>query len=404
MTPQKHRSGEADFRRASVALFAAGMSTFALLYVAQPLMPDFASSFRVSPTVSALTLAVTTGSLALALIPAGWLSDEVGRVPVMIGSVLLGSLLGLAAAFAPSFPFLLALRALQGIALAGLPAVAMAYLTEEIHPVSLGLSIGLYVGGNALGGMLGRLIAGGLAALGGWRLGLAGVAIFGLACALTFIRLLPRSANFRRRRFQPRLVGRSLAAHVAEPGLLRLDLMGALLMGAFVAIYNGMGFRLAAAPYDLGQLALAAVFLVYPIGSFSAATAGRLSDRVGRRTVLPIAVLLFASGLALTAAHSLALVVVGLTVLTAGFFASHSVASSWVGRRAPESAAQAASIYLFAYYVGSSISGPLAGDAWSSAGWIGVMTLAGSMLVAALAVSLRLRVTPAVAGRTVPAG
>jgi YNFM family putative membrane transporter len=184
---------------------------------------------------------------------------------------------------------------------------------------------------------------------------------------------------------------------LSDPGLLRLDAIGALLMGAFVAIYNGVGFRLAAAPYGLGQAALAAIFLIYPIGSLSSASAGRLADRIGRRAVLPIGLLVFVTGLALTAASSLVLIVLGLAVLTAGFFAGHSVASSWVGRRARGSAAQASALYLLAYYGGSSVFGPLAGSAWSSGGWGEVMALAGVLLAVALVIAVRLRGTPPLA-------
>jgi YNFM family putative membrane transporter len=227
--------------------------------------------------MASLSLAVSTATLGLALLPAGWLSDAVGRTPVMIGSVTLASLLGLACAVAPSFPVLLLLRALQGIALAGLPAVGMAYLSEEIHHDSLGHSMDLYIGGNAIGGMLGRLIAGGLADVGGWRLAVAGVGALGVVCAAIFVRCLPASQHFRARRFSPAALRASLRVQLTDPGLLRLDVIGALLMGAFVAIYNGVGFRLHAAPYGLGQAALAAIFLIYPIGSLSSATAGRLA-------------------------------------------------------------------------------------------------------------------------------
>lgn len=389
-----HRAGEPGFRRAAVALFSAGVATFALLYAPQPIMPALSRAFGVSPAVSSLSLAVTTAALGLALIPAGWLSDSVGRRPLMTGSVLASSVLGLAAAAAPSYPLLLVLRALQGVALAGLPAVAMAYLTEEIHRASLGLSVGLYIGGNAIGGMLGRLLTGGLTEAAGWRAGLAGVAVLGFACAAIFARMLPASRNFTPSPCRPRRLAHRVRVHVTEPGLLRLNAIGALLMGTFVAVYNGLGFRLSAAPFHLGQTALAAVFLVYPIGSASSAWSGRLADRIGRRAVLPAGIVLTAAGLGLTAAHALPLIIAGIAILTAGFFAGHSVASSWVGRRASGSAGQASALYLLSYYAGSSIAGPLAGDAWSHAGWAGVMALAGILLCAALASALSLRRTP----------
>jgi YNFM family putative membrane transporter len=317
---------------------------------------------------------------------------------------VLASALGLAGALAPSFALLLVLRGLEGLALAGLPAVAMAYLTEEVHPQALGGAVGLYIGGNAIGGMVGRLLAGGLAEIGGWRAGVAGVAAMGVLCALVLIKVLPASRNFRPRRgMSTRDALRRLRAPLADPGLLRLNAMGALLMGTFVAVYNGLGFRLAAEPFGLSPAALALVFLVYPVGSASSASAGRLADRFGRRTVLPLGVLLTFGGLALTATASLPLIIVGIATLTAGFFAGHSVASSWVGRRAAGSAGQASALYLLAYYAGSSIAGPLAGTAWTMDHWNGVLAIAGVMLAGALLVSLRLRRTPPLVVAAAPA-
>jgi YNFM family putative membrane transporter len=389
-----YRSSDAGFRRLAAALFAAGLGTFALLYSTQALLPVLAHDFGVSPAMSALTLAVTTAAVGVGLLPAAWLSDAVGRTRVMGWSLGLSSSLGLLSALAPSFGVLLVVRALEGLALAGLPAVAMAYLTEEVHPESLGGAVGLYIGGNAIGGMAGRLIAGGLCDLGGWRVAVGGVALMGVASAATLLWLLPDSRNFTPRPSRGRDALARLRAPLADPGLLRLNAMGALLMGTFVAVYNGLGFRLAAEPFHLSPAVLSLVFLVYPIGSASSASAGRLADRVGRRTVLPLGVLLTLGGLALTATPSLPLIVVGIATLTAGFFAGHSVASSWVGRRAAGAAGQASALYLLAYYAGSSIAGPLAGTAWTMDHWNGVLVMAGVLLAVALVVSLRLRRTP----------
>src|SRR3954470_18828371 len=151
-----YRSGDPGFRRLAAALFAAGLGTFALLYSTQALLPVLSRDFGVSPAMAALSLAVTTAGVGLGLLPAAWLSDAIGRTRVMGLSLVCSSALGLVGALAPTFGVLLAVRGLEGLALAGLPAVAMAYLTEEVHPEALGGAVGLYIGG-----MLGRLLAGG---------------------------------------------------------------------------------------------------------------------------------------------------------------------------------------------------------------------------------------------------
>ena len=168
-------AGTPTFRRARLALAVAGFSTFATLWCVQPLMPEFAAEFAVSPAQSALALSLPTGMLAFALLVAGAVSDSLGRKAVMVASLLGSGVLGVLGALAPDWHALLAVRALEGVALAGLPAVAMAYIGEEVEPRATGLMMGLYIGGTALGGMCGRMLTALVADVANWRVAMAAV-------------------------------------------------------------------------------------------------------------------------------------------------------------------------------------------------------------------------------------
>ncbi|MCW2810251.1 MAG: Major facilitator superfamily [Friedmanniella sp.] len=388
--PEPYRAGQTGYRRASLALFVAGIAVFALLYAPQPLLPQLRERFAVSPAAATLSISLTTLGLALGLLVAGPVSERFGRTRLLTASLVLATVLGVACAFSPTWPVLLTLRAAEGLALAGLPAVGVAYLSEELHPGVAGQATGLYVGGNALGGMAGRLLAGGLADLGGWRWAVGGIAVLAAVCTVVVLVLLPPS-----RRFVPAppglgVVARATRGVVSDPVLLGLYALAALLMGAFVAVYNALAFRLAAPPYTLSAALAGLVFLVYALGSVASTLAGRAADRVGRRRVVPVCVLVMLAGLLATGLTPLAALVAGLTVMTIGFFAAHGVASGWVAARATaggRATAQAASAYLFAYYVGSSVAGSLVGRAWSEHGWAGVQALTGALVLAAVLVS-----------------
>nr|WP_197704525.1 MFS transporter [Jatrophihabitans sp. GAS493] len=389
------RVGDPGFRRIVVALFVAGVATFALLYAPQPLLPLLAADFDVTPAAATLTLSLSTLALGISMIAAAAISDRTGRTKLMFGSLLSASAIGLATAAAPTWDTLLALRLLEGVALAGLPAVAMAYLRDEIHPEAHARATGLYIGGTALGGMLGRILSGLLADLGGWRLATAGIGLLGLACAVTVIALLPPSQNFVP---QAGWSAGQLGVLLSAP-MLPLYAVGGLMMGSFVAVYNAMSFRLAAAPYLLSAGVAGLVFFVYPIGSIGSALAGRVADRVGRAQVVLAGIGITALGVLLTVESSLVWVVIGLGVMTGGFFAAHGVASGWVTARAHRIGApvgMAASLYLFSYYLGSSIFGSLAGARWAAQGWSGVVVM--SLLLIAASAGLAL-----VAGRHSPA-
>jgi MFS transporter, YNFM family, putative membrane transport protein len=394
--------GSSEFARTNLAMFAAGFSTFALMYCVQPLLPVFSHEFNVTPTQSSLSLSLTTAFLAVAMLVVSSLSEAWGRKPVMVASLLTSAVLTVVSGLMPGWREFLLVRSIEGIALSGLPAVAMAYLTEEMDVRSIGLAMGLYIGGSALGGMSGRLLAGVLTDFVSWRLAMGVIGGFGILAGLIFWRSLPASKRFQAR---PLALGGLLASirdHLRDQGLPWLFAEGFLLMGSFVTVYNYIGYRLMAAPYHLSQASVGAIFAVYLVGIVSSAWVGDLASRLGRRNVLWTMIVVMLAGVGLSLLGSLVAIIAAIAVLTFGFFGAHSVLSSWVGLRARHARAQASSLYLFFYYLGSSVVGSCGGLFWSASGWLGVAASIGVLLLAALAVSFRLVVLQPI-GPVVPA-
>ena len=387
-----HRRGEPAFRRMLLALSAAGVATFGLLYTAQPLLPLLSAAFRVEPAAASLAVSAATGALALGLPVAGALADRVGRKTVMAAALFAAAGLTVAAAFAPAWPVLIALRALMGLGLAGVPAVAMAYVSAETDRDSAGHAMGLYVAATASGGMLGRLGSGFAAEAVGWRGALLLTGLAGAAVATVFVLSLPpprtRAARAGGGGLREEL--RAAREALADPRRRGLFLQGFLLMGAFVTVYNYLPFRLAAPPYRLGQAALSAVFALYACGIAASSATGAAVARLGRGPTLLGAVALTGAGLALTLLAPLWAVVTGVGVFTFGFFAAHATASGWVGERGGGGRATGASLYLLAYYGGSSVLGTAGGWLWSGGGWPGVALGVGAVLAIAFAGALGL--------------
>ncbi|MGT2480884.1 MFS transporter [Methylobacterium oryzae CBMB20] len=346
------RSGTPVFRRTALALAAAGFSTFAVLYAVQPLLPIYADDFGVAPAESSLALSLPCGLLAVALLVVSPLSEVWGRKPVMLASLFASALLTIVAALVPGWHGFPALRALAGLTASGLPAVAMAYLAEEMDAQAIGLSMGLLVGGNALGGMSGRLISGIMADHVGWRVGLATIGVLALAAALAFWRWLPPARNFVPRRMAWREVPGSFGHHFRDAGLPWLFTEAFPLMGGFVCIYNYIGFRLLDPPLLAEpRRVIGLIFSVYVAGMVSSPVTGELaSHRFGLAASCGSPRASGLAGILMTLSQHLALIIAGIVVTTIGFFGAHSVASSWVGRRAVRDRAQASSIYLCLYY------------------------------------------------------
>ncbi|MFM0059722.1 MFS transporter [Paraburkholderia phytofirmans] len=384
--------GTRAYWRASIALLFAGYATFSLLYCVQPLLPSFSTAFNVTPAQSSLSLSLTTAALALAVFVAGFVSEGWSRHKLMTLSLTLSALLTIGVSIAPQWHQLLVLRTLEGLALGGVPAVAMAYLAEEVHPDGLGLAMGLYVGGTAIGGMAGRVITGVVADLFSWRVAIGTIGVLGILSMLAFRALLPPSRHFVPRRGLGFTHHRTaLLKQFTRPGLSLLFLLSFVLMGSFVTLYNYIGYRLLAPPYQLNQTEIGAIFVVYLTGVVASPWSGRMADTFGRARVLIASLLLMVLGLALTLLHPLAAIAAGIACVTFGFFAGHSVASSWVGRLAKDAKGQAAALYLLAYYIGSSVVGSYGGHVWAGFGWNGVAGLVGVLLVIGLVAAMRLR-------------
>ena len=391
-------AGSQEFRRINRAMAFGGFSVFALLYCVQPLMPLLAQDFSLTPAQSSLALSVSTATLAVALLASGSVADRIGRKQLMVASMVGGALLTLLSAFALDYTQLVGVRVLLGFVLGGLPAVAMAYLSDEIEGTSLGLAMGTYISGSAFGGMSGRVLSSVISDFVSWRIALGLLGAAGLYAAWEFSRSLPPSRHGETKRARGPGFLDGLRTHLADEGLPWLFVLPFLLMGCFVSLYNYISYRLLAPPFGLSQSAVGAVSLLYLLGMFSSMWAGKLADRLGRRNVLWLFMGVMIAGLLVTLHDSVIAIVLGTGLATFGFFAAHSVTSSWVGRRARAPQALASGIYLFCYYLGSSVVGWFTGYVWEHWGWPGVVAVLGALLGVGMGIALRLRwLAPAVA-------
>lgn len=381
-----HPKGSAAYRRLLAALAFAGVATFAQLYSTQAVLPIMATDLRITAAEAALTISLATVGLAITVIPWSFLADRIGRVRAMTLGISAATVLGLLAPLAATFPILLGLRLLEGMALGGIPAIAIAYLNEEVHKAHAALAAGTYVAGTTLGGLAGRLVAGPVGELWGWRAAALAVSGLAAAAAVLFLVLVPKARGFTAARASGfRGAARTLGGHLRNPRLLALYVQAFLLMGGFVAVYNYLGFRLSGDPFGLPATVISLIFVAYLSGTVTSRLAGGLTLRFGRRTILLGGILLMAAGLALTLTQVLVLILAGLLVFTGGFFAAHSIGAGWTGGIATTGRAQASSLYNLAYYLGSSAIGWAGGLVFQSFGWTALaLTVIGLACTAAV--------------------
>jgi|SRR5690625_399990 len=384
-----HAPRTTGFRRLMAGLFFAGVATFAQLYSPQGLLPLISADLDVTADQAALLISASTIGLALAVIPWSFVGDRLGRKPAMTISIIAACVFGVGATLAPSFGLILAFRVLEGVALGGVPALAMAYLNEEVHPAATGESAGTFIAGTVIGGLIGRIVAAPLGEWYHWRIGMAAVLLLAVASAVCFLLLTPTARKFQPMTTSLRNAITSITTNLRSPVLIVLYLQGMLLMGGFVAVYNFLGFHLLDEPFNLPVSIVSLVFVAYLMGTVTSPWAGRMASKYRPSQVLMVMTTTMIIAVLLTLIANIWVLLLGVLIFTGAFFGAHAVASGWAGAAAEGGRAQSTSLYNLCYYTGSSIFGWLGGIFLTQYGWTGTVVMtAGLAALALLATAL----------------
>ncbi|GAA0696963.1 MFS transporter [Marinobacterium maritimum] len=381
-------SGSAAFWRATLALCLGSFMIFSNVYITQPLLPMLAQTFDVSALQAGWTFTVTTLTLGLSLLIWGPLSDALGRRSIMLLTMSGATLITLLLSFTDSYAGVLLLRALQGVLLAGLPAIAIAWMGDEFERPAMLLAVGLYIGGNSLGGISGRLIGGFVGDWLGWSQAFMVMTLLSLVCLAVFALLLPASQHFKPQPLKPRRMLADLGSHLRNPVLLLAYLIGGFNFFIFINQYSYITFVLAEAPYYLPPSLLGMLFLTYLAGTFGSAISGKIGQQLPQPLCMALGILVLMLGSLLTLSSQLWLILLGFLVNSFGFFFAHSSASSWVSQNAHHARASASSLYLLFYYTGASTGGFYLHPFWQWQAWSGVVI--GSLLVLGVTLALSL--------------
>lgn len=378
-------------RKIRRAMLFGGFSSFAMLYCVQPMMPLLANQFQLSAAQSSWILSISTICLAISLLICSMLSESIGRVPMMVVAVTTASVATLLCSQAQNYFQLLVLRGFLGLALGGMPAVAIAYLREEIASTELASTIGLYIAGSAFGGMAGRLINALLCDVVTWDVAFAIMGCVGLYGAWEFWRNLPKSSQTSQhqglKQFTMRTLTMGLRRHLTHRPLIYIFVLGFILTGCFTSFYNYISFRLVAAPFHFSQASLGAISVFYLFGMASSIWVGTLTKRYGRYPLLLLALSIMLCGVVLSLSDQIILLVLGTAIFTLGFFAAHSIASSTIAHLAQSPIALASALYLFFYYAGASILGSVGGGLWPYFAWNGIAVFQIILLILGLLIA-----------------
>lgn len=368
---EKAVKGSVRYKRIKWGIFLIGVSVFAQLYNYQPLLSEITHFFAVTPAESSYLVSASTFGMAIGLLLFAFIADRYPRKDIMLFSLVTSTLLTLSSVFVGDFSLLININFIKGICISGVSAVTLAYLAEEIDAKSIGTAISFYLAGNTFGGMFGRIIAALVSGWYNWQAAVLTIGILALGIAILFYFLFPES-NF----FEPQKVKfdkklRQMQRIFRNKKILAMYVVAICLMGTFVSIYNYLGFKLEAPPYNLPHYIIALIFLMYAFGIVGNLVAGRLSDRYAAKNILLLALSLLLLGLGLMYISNLFVILLGLTIFTVAFFSGHTIASRVVTQLGGKAKSSATALYWFFYYMGSTLIGSSTGFFINKDNWGG---------------------------------
>jgi YNFM family putative membrane transporter len=375
---EKTNQGSQRFRYIKLCIFFSGLSVFAQLYLFQPMLPMAAEQFGVSVGDTSLLVSSSTIGMALGLLFFAFKADSYSRKSLMVFSLISSALLTIISTWIPSLSLLIAIGVLKGFIVSGVSAVALAYLTEEVNALAVPAAISMYLSGNTIGGMSGRILATLMAGEFGWRNAVLLIGIESFILGIVFWKLFPESRFFNPQKTDYHLKVKQMKFFLTNPYMLRLYCTAALLMGAFVSVYNYLTFRLEAKPFSLSHFIIAFIFLMYIFGVFGTMIAGRLSKRFSMNDILKGSILFMLTGASLLLSENIYILIFGLGLFTLSFFAAHTMASQMTALYAKRGKSSATSIYWLFYYFGSSILGSGTGYLLHAYSWnifIGILII-----------------------------
>lgn len=291
-----------------VRLCAAGFVAYCSYAICRtPLLPLFASDLGASPSMIGIVVGASTLTGIFVKMPAGALSDILGRRPLLLAGALVFAVMPFTYLGASSLAALIVLRVLHGSATAVFGPVASATVSDLAPSSQRGAWLGTYATAQGAGQALGPALAGYLIAAGRFDVAFIAAGIVGLAAPLLVATWSP---NMRPHDTAPRwpafsagllevlrhrLILVTSAAHAAQ-----FVLNGAL--SAFLPLYGRDVFGLTTP--ELGWLFAGQTVTTLAARPFL----GAISDRVGRRGVI----------------------VAGLAVCSIAVWALSVTASSWM--------------------------------------------------------------------------
>ncbi|MCB4760603.1 MAG: MFS transporter [Sulfurovum sp.] len=360
--------------KTSLTLFFVVSVIFSTIYTPQAILPTLKEVFHLSIAQTNLLLSGMLFVLMVvtplyAPIAKRWEKKKI----MMLSLFFLFIAVGLSA-WATSYELLLISRVMQGIFIPGITAIMLSYVLDIYPKEHRGLGMGVYMAATGFGAVMGRLLAGWMTYVYSYQ------ETFGLFALLLLVALLAMAVGLPRIEQNMAISNESnksqnnILSYITNSKALAILLIPMVVFFSFMAITTFITYHLAQAPFALNDQELGSLFLVLLLAVVVSPLAGRYSDRLGRVQMLFWALGSLVAGILLTLSGSLAVILIGLGLVTVGMFSVQSVAPTYLGELFPnERAKVAVLLYQMFFYFGGAMGTLVPAWVWDFGGYAGVV-------------------------------
>ena len=249
------------YRMLTVVLACLGMAGALAIDTYLPSMPAIGRDFQVGPVAVQQTLSVFLFCFAFMMLFYGTLSDSFGRRRVILVALVIYTLASVGAAFAPTFGFLLACRALQGLSAGAGSVIGQAIVQDRLSGAEAQKMMSNIMMVFGLAPAIAPILGGWLHVHFGWRSTFWFLAAFGTLLIVLTLRLLPESLPVEKRQpFHPGTIAANYLKVLRNPQFLLLSLAVGMSFGG-LSLYIGSAANFVMVILGLPETAFAWMFI-----------------------------------------------------------------------------------------------------------------------------------------------
>lgn len=351
-------TAEQNYSLMTTILVWCGLVVVSSLYITIPMVSSFSSSFGTTQSEASWTTSAFSFAYAVGLLLLAPLSEKYGRKQMMLAGLIALSVLTPILGVVNSLPFMVILRAVQGLAASTFAPAALAYVVEMFPIVKKVTTIGFVSTGFLMAGIVGQVFSSLVSQNLGWSSVFYLLGGIYLLSAVLLAGLIPKG-EVQQKKVNVFASFRHIGTLLYKKSLFFCYFITITLLFSFVGMYTALGDYLSQHPFGLNSDQILMVRATGILGMLLSPFSGQLVSKFGMRKVLQGGLLLASTGLALMGVSSYLLLLTFMTVIfVAGISITVPTLISLIGILGGEYRGIAVSLYTFILFIGATL-GPI---------------------------------------------